>query len=66
MLLARRINQIMHGVLVAPWDVPDLPGDMVDTILSLEDLGMYQAGRQKVQEKMTAWRNQHPAYKQVH
>lgn len=62
-LLAKRINQVMGGVLVGPWDIRDLPDDTIDSILSLEQLGSYQAGRQKVESVLDHWRNSHPNYR---
>lgn len=65
-LLARRINRVLGGAFVSPWDVNDLPDDEIDSILSVERIGEYRAGRQKVEESMSAWRNSHPAYRKVH
>lgn len=62
-LLARRINHVLGGAFVAPWDVNDLPDDVIDSILSVEQIGTYQAGRQAVAANMAEWRNNHPGYK---
>lgn len=36
MLLARQINEMCGGAVVAPWDVYDLPDEWLDAIAGLE------------------------------
>lgn len=61
-LLARRINRVLGGAFVSPWEVNDLPDDEIDRILSIEEIGAYQAGRQQVENSMRNWRENNPAY----
>lgn len=64
-LLARRINLALGGAVVGPWDVGQLPDDVIEGILSIERIGTMQAGRQKIEASMQAWRENHPNYRKA-
>lgn len=56
-LMARRINEIAGGSIVAPWEVNELPPEWIEAVLGLTDrLPGLQKGMQKVAEIQNAWR----------
>ena len=64
-LLARRINRILGGAFISPWEIGDLPEDAIESILSIEQVPAFQSGRAKVEKSMRDWRESHPAYRKV-
>ncbi len=57
--LAQRMNTILGGPFFGPWDLDDVPFDVIEQILSLEQYGEIKAGLVKVEEKMNEWRKKH-------
>jgi hypothetical protein len=54
---AEMINRMSGGVVVAPWDVWQLPQDWLDAFKALAvDLPNYKKGIQRVNELAAAWR----------
>lgn len=53
---ARRMNGILGGPFFTPWDIPDLPEDLIETILSIEDVNNLKAGMNQVESIFTKWR----------
>jgi hypothetical protein len=62
-LIARRINALLGGAFVAPWEIGELDDATIDAILCLDNLPAYQKGYREVQDYVTAWRKRHPTYK---
>lgn len=58
-LTARRINNILGGAFLGPWDVDGLPEDVVLQITALEGIGKLQAGFSQVEGHFEAWRRKH-------
>lgn len=66
-ILARRINQAAGGTVVAPWEVGQLPDEWIDAATAIiEELPGMQDARAKVAERIRAWREKHPGYRQKH
>lgn len=57
-LLARRINGLMGGVVIAPWQVDELPDVTVDAILALEKVPEVQNNLEAVKARMAELRVQ--------
>ena len=56
-LLARRVNQVLGGPFVAPWDVGQLPEEFIDIVEGLvEDLPGYAAARAMTDKRAETWR----------
>jgi hypothetical protein len=55
-LLARRINHILGGAVIAPWEIDQLPDDTLTSILSIEEIGKVKAGINKVENIFATWR----------
>lgn len=58
-LIARRINSVLGGAFVAPWEVQELPEDITSAILSLEHVNDYREGLNQVESVFAKWRTQH-------
>ena len=58
-LTAQKMNRILGGALVSPWQVAQLPEDEIEAILSLERVGEYRAGVEKVAGIFDNWRAEH-------
>ncbi len=56
MLLARRINRILGGPFLSPWEVGELPEDFIETIEGLANLPSYAAARQMAEQRAEVWR----------
>lgn len=63
--LARRINEQVGGVVVAPWNVYELPGEWIDALtgMALAVPGMAD-GKAKVEGALEKWRRRQPNYRQ--
>jgi hypothetical protein len=57
--LARRLNTILDGPFFGPWDLNEVPSDVIEQILSIEQYGEIKAGFAKVEAKMKEWREKH-------
>lgn len=55
--MARRLNNILGGPFFTPWDIPDLSEDLMDTILSIEEVNNLKAGMNQVEAIFTKWRS---------
>jgi len=53
------MNTILGGPFFGPWDLDEVPFDVIEQILSLEQYGEIKAGLVKVEEKMNEWRKKH-------
>lgn len=63
-LIARMVNQALGGALVGPWDIDDLPDELIDAVQALVmDMPQYRAGVQRVESVFAKWRAQHPTYR---
>lgn len=63
-LLARRINQQSGGVVVAPWEVRDLPDDVLDVFQALAfDLPSMQQAHAAKEKAFADARERHPSYR---
>ena len=62
--LARTINQQCGGVVVAPWEVQDLPEAWLDVFRGVAlDLPVLQAQQRAINERFEKMRREHPTYK---
>jgi len=61
--LARQINLASGGVVIAPWEVDELPETWLDAFrFSTEDLSKTKDARQKISSVKSAWLSKHPTY----
>lgn len=64
---ARRINQTVGGLLVAPWELDELPDEWLDAFMGMgSDLASFREGKAKVEDIFSKWRNAHKDYKVRH
>jgi hypothetical protein len=62
-ILARKVNAVLGGVLVGPWDIPDMDEATLQIMTSyVDDLPVMQAGRAKVEGLRAKWRADHPTF----
>jgi hypothetical protein len=55
--LARQINSQVGGVVVAPWEVGELPGDWVDAFMGMAtDVPRMAQGKAQVESALDKWR----------
>lgn len=57
--MARRVNAILGGAVVGPWDIDQIPDDVLQSILSIERVGEVRAGLRKVEDIFGQWRNKY-------
>lgn len=60
-LLARRINAVMGGMVVAPWQVGELPEAMISAILAVERIPEMAEKLGGIKDKMKGWKAEHHA-----
>lgn len=58
-LLSKRINRLLGGMVVSPWDVDDLPQDWIDAVLNLEENVVLNRSWEKVEDKFAEFRRNH-------
>jgi len=49
----------LDGPFFGPWDLNEVPSDVIEQILSIEQYGEIKAGFAKVEAKMKEWREKH-------
>jgi hypothetical protein len=55
---ARKINELLGGAFVGPWDVDELPGEWIDAIIGMGTRVPRMAeGKKKVEAVLDAWRS---------
>jgi len=57
--LAKRMNAILGGPFFGPWDMAQVPMDVIEQVLSFETFGEIKAGLMQVEQKMQEWRVKH-------
>lgn len=58
------INQYLGGANIGPWDVEELPEDIIDAFRGLvEQLGKYQKSEADIERKFAERRARHPSYR---
>lgn len=63
-LIARRINQVCGGAVIAPWEVGQLDDTTIDLYTAMStDLPQMQSVLKRSADKMAAWRAKHPTYR---
>lgn len=62
-LLAKNINAVLGGPIVAPWEVNELPDTTIEAILSILRTPAIQHQRAEVEHTLANWRNAHPHYR---
>jgi Zn-dependent protease with chaperone function len=63
-LIAERINKAVGGALVGPWDVKDLPDDIIEIAFGIVDTyPTISKQRAAVEKHLENWRSSHPTYK---
>jgi len=63
LILARKVNAALGGVLVGPWDIPHMDDATLGIMTSyIDDLPAMSAGWSKVQAARAKWRDSHPTY----
>ena len=63
--MARKINQVLGGPFVGPWEIEELPGDWLDAIIGMETtVPRLAAGKAQVESAIERWRNSLPQYRQ--
>ena len=55
--LAKRLNQILGGAFVTPFDLAEMPETTVDEILTLEKVSEYQQDLGKIENIFETWRH---------
>jgi len=56
-LLARQVNRILGGPFVAPWELGDLPQDLLLAVRGLAvDLPIFLAARRDAEKRADKWR----------
>lgn len=58
-LLAQKVNRLMGGAVVAPWEIDQLPEGAVDAVLALEQMAAYRQGMSQVEDVFARWRAEH-------
>lgn len=58
-LIARRINTVLGGAFVAPWEVQELTEDIISSILSLDQINDYRNGLNQVEAAFAEWRTKY-------
>jgi len=58
-LLAKRINALLGGMVVSPWNVGELPQEWIDAVLILEGNNVLNRSWQKVEDKFAEFRRLH-------
>lgn len=63
-IVARKINGVMGGALVGPWDVDRLDDITIDTIISFsDDLPAFRESIEDTERGFAEWRAKHPTYR---
>ena len=63
-IMARKINGVLGGALIAPWEVDQLDDCTIDTIMAwADDLPRYRAVKKQNEADAAAWRAKHPTYR---
>ncbi len=57
--MARQINQILGGAFVAPWEIDQMPDEIIDAILAVNGMREVAEGLGKVENIFAEWRNKH-------
>lgn len=57
--ISRRMNAVMGGPVFTPWDIPNMPEEVVETILSIEGIQKIQQGLNQVEMIFSKWRADH-------
>jgi len=61
---ARRINNLLGGAFVTPWDLDKMDEATLDIFDGLViELPGYRKGQQEIDKKFSEWRAQHPTYR---
>ena len=61
--VAKIINQSLGGIVIAPWEVDDLPQDWVDFFLGINnDFPAIQARQARIAQGFRAFEENHPQY----
>ena len=64
-LIAQKINAVLGGPIVGPWDVPDLDDVSIDILLGLvESLPSMRKGMTTIEEIKNRIRRSHPSFGQ--
>jgi len=61
---AQRVNAILGGPFIAPWELGSLPGDYLDTILALgTDLSKMKKALDVMASSIEKMKKDHPTYR---
>ena len=55
--MARRINNILGGAFIAPWEIDLMPDELLDAILAVDTIGEVKNGLDMVENTFAKWRN---------
>lgn len=55
--MARRVNQILGGAIVAPWEIDLMPDELLDAILAVDTIGEVKSGLDTVENTFAKWRS---------
>ena len=59
LVYARKMNLILGGAFIAPWEISQMPEDAILQVFSLEKIQSMKAGYEKVEQKFAEWRTKH-------
>lgn len=57
--MTRRINQILGGAFIAPWELDQMPDELLDAILAIDTIGEVKSGLETVESVFAEWRNRY-------
>jgi len=57
--MARQINQILGGAVIAPWEIDQMPDEIIDAVLAVNGMREVSEGLGKVENIFAEWRSKH-------
>lgn len=62
--IAQKVNSVIGGALVGPWDIGIMDPDLIDILIAVADeLPSIERGRAQIKKKIGDWKANHPTYR---